>query len=301
MRIKNALVYTVEHGFVERDVRIKNGCFAGSEAAGTDGEEILDAGGDYLIPGLVDIHFHGCAGHDFSDGTPEALQAIGAYELRQGVTSICPASMTLSEETLKTVCANAYAYTKRPEAEQDTGARLIGIHLEGPFISMEKKGAQNPAYIRNPDVEMFLRLQEAAHGLVRLITIAPETDGAKEFIRRLADQVHISVGHTCSDYETAYRAFSQGADHGPDRGWAAWRSVCRGKAILHKDLRPQGSSGICRFDGREKGYYCFSRKRTRELSGDQRNPISVRRQKNSTGGAGWRNTRISLLIYSMKN
>ena len=78
MRIKNALVYTVEHGFVERDVRIKNGCFAGSEAAGTDGEEILDAGGDYLIPGLVDIHFHGCAGHDFSDGTPEALQAIGA-------------------------------------------------------------------------------------------------------------------------------------------------------------------------------------------------------------------------------
>ena len=109
MRIKNALVYTVEHGFVERDVRIKNGCFAGSEAAGTDGEEILDAGGDYLIPGLVDIHFHGCAGHDFSDGTPEALQAIGAYELRQGVTSICPASMTLSEETLKTVCANAYA------------------------------------------------------------------------------------------------------------------------------------------------------------------------------------------------
>ena len=200
MRIKNALVYTVEHGFVERDVRIKNGCFAGSEAAGTDGEEILDAGGDYLIPGLVDIHFHGCAGHDFSDGTPEALQAIGAYELRQGVTSICPASMTLSEETLKTVCANAYAYTKRPEAEQDTGARLIGIHLEGPFISMEKKGAQNPAYIRNPDVEMFLRLQEAAHGLVRLITIAPETDGAKEFIRRLADQGPCVMIGRCADY-----------------------------------------------------------------------------------------------------
>ncbi len=79
-------------------------------------------------------------------------------------------------------------------------------------------------------------------------------------------------------------------------------TVCAGrKAILHKNCRPEGGSGICRFNGREKGYYCFSRKRTRELSGDQRNQISVRRQKNSTGGTGWRNTQISLLIYSMKN
>lgn len=88
--------------------------------------------------------------------------------------------------------------------------------------------------------------------------------------------------------------------------WTRSRMGCvaqcvQGKAILHKDLRPQGGSGICRFDGREKGYYCFSRKRARELSGDQRNPISVRRQKNSTGGTGWRSTRISLLTYSMKN
>ena len=116
MRIKNALVYTVEHGFEEQDVRIKNGCFAGSEAAGTDGKRSWTQGGDYLIPGLVDIHFHGCAGHDFSDGTPEALQAIGAYELRQGVTSICPASMTLSEETLKTVCQCVCVY-------KETGGR----------------------------------------------------------------------------------------------------------------------------------------------------------------------------------
>ena len=165
MIIKNALVFTLDQGFVNKEVKIKDGRFTDEDIVE---DTVIDAQGNYLIPGLVDIHFHGCAGHDFSDGTPEALQAIGAYELCQGVTSICPASMTLSEETLKTVCANAYAYTKRPEAEQDTGARLIGIHLEGPFISMEKKGAQNPAYIRNPDVEMFLRLQEAAHGLVRL-------------------------------------------------------------------------------------------------------------------------------------
>lgn len=86
-------------------------------------------------------------------------------------------------------------------------ARLCGIHLEGPFISKEKKGAQNPAYIMEPDVAMFHRLQEAAHGLVRLITIAPETAGAMDFIDALHDQVHISLGHTTSDYDTASEAF----------------------------------------------------------------------------------------------
>ena len=140
---------------------------------------------NYLIPGLVDIHFHGCAGHDFSDGTPEALQAIGAYELKNGITSICPASMTLAEETLANVCENAYAYYTKPETDKPEGSRLCGIHLEGPFISMEKKGAQNPAYVKSPDIAMFNRLQDAAHGLVKLITIAPETEGAEEFIKEL--------------------------------------------------------------------------------------------------------------------
>lgn len=78
---------------------------------------------------------------------------------------------------------------------------------------MEKKGAQNPAFIQTPNVDTFQYLQDAAHGLVKLITIAPETEGAEDFIRALGDKVHISLGHTCSDYETAYKAFSLGADH----------------------------------------------------------------------------------------
>ena len=201
MRIKNALVYTVEHGFVERDVRIKNGCFAGGEAAGTDGEEILDAGGDYLIPGLVDIHFHGCAGHDFSDGTPEALQAIGAYELRQGVTSICPASMTLSEETLKTVCANAYAYTKRLEAEQDTGARLIGIHLEGPFISVNYKGAQDASYIQKPDAAVLKHWNELSGNRIKIVTYAPEEADTEFEEWCLANGIVPSAGHSNATYD----------------------------------------------------------------------------------------------------
>ena len=210
MIIKNALVFTLDQGFVNKEVKIKDGRFTDEDIVE---DTVIDAQGNYLIPGLVDIHFHGCAGHDFSDGTPEALQAIGAYELKNGITSICPASMTLAEETLANVCENAYAYYTKPETDKPEGSRLCGIYLEGPFISMEKKGAQNPAYVKSPDIAMFNRLQDAAHGLVKLITIAPETEGAEEFIKELSSKVHISVGHTCSDYDTAYKAFALGADH----------------------------------------------------------------------------------------
>ena len=173
------------------------------------------AGENYLIPGLVDVHFHGCAGYDFSDGTPEAMAAIGDYELKRGVTAICPAAMTLSEEMLRGICENTFDYASGDPlgAQGRQAARLCGIHLEGPFISPEKKGAQNPAYIAKPDVGMFRRLQEAAHGLIRLITIAPETTHAMDFIHELHEQVHISLGHTTSDYDTAYEAFGLGADH----------------------------------------------------------------------------------------
>ena len=215
MIIKNAYVYTLEQGFVKQDIVIENGYFSGRDGVPLEGEVVIDAKEDYLIPGLVDVHFHGCGGYDFSDGTKEALDAMGKYEPQNGITAICPAAMTLSEDMLKEVCENAFEYA----SDNQTGtrgrqvSRLCGIHLEGPFIAKEKKGAQNPAYIREPDIAMFHRLQEAAHGLIRLITIAPETDHAMEFIGELHGQVHISLGHTASDYDTAYEAFGLGADH----------------------------------------------------------------------------------------
>lgn len=211
MIIKNALVFTLDLGFVKKDVAIHNGYFTENLPDVLAGEEVIDADGCYLIPGLVDVHFHGCAGHDFSDGTPEALVTIGQYEARNGITSICPASMTLAEETLLSVCQNAHTYHEN--CKMQPVSRLCGIHLEGPFISLEKKGAQNPAFINDPNAEMFERLQQASHGLVKLITIAPETDGAMDFIKALSSEVHISLGHTCCDYDTAFEAFSLGADH----------------------------------------------------------------------------------------
>lgn len=213
MIIRNARVFTLDQGFVEKEVAIEHGYF--TEESVQD-DLVIDGAGAYLIPGLVDVHFHGCSGYDFSDGTPEALEGIGAYELSNGITSICPASMTLEESSLISICKNAYAYTRmsgQHHPGENQSSRLCGIHLEGPFISREKKGAQNPAFIRNPDVQMFHRLQEAAQGMIKLITIAPELEGGEEFIRKLGSKVHISLGHTCCDYEKARRAFSLGADH----------------------------------------------------------------------------------------
>lgn len=206
MRVINGQVFDLERGFVEREV-----CTDGAllSAASGDGQ-VLDAAGCYVIPGLVDVHFHGCVGEDFSDATPEGLQRIADYELSQGVTYICPAGMTLPEDQLTAICRNAAAH----RAKNAGGAELVGLHLEGPFLSTAKKGAQNAAFLRDPDISMLRRLQEAAEGCVRLVTVAPEQPGAMAFIRAAAvEGITVSVGHTAADYDTAGAAFAAGATH----------------------------------------------------------------------------------------
>ena len=169
----------------------------------------------YILPGLVDIHFHGCAGYDFCDGTTEALRAIASYEMTHGTTTICPATMTLSEEQLLGICAVAADAVETEVLEADVPLKdvLRGIYLEGPFISEEKKGAQNPAYIRTPDRRMLERLQQAAKGMIRMVAIAPETEGAMDCIRECRGDFRFSIAHTCADYETAKAAMEAGAHH----------------------------------------------------------------------------------------
>lgn len=110
-----------------------------------------------------------------------------------------------SEEKLGEIFANAASY------ESKQGATLIGINMEGPFISLEKKGAQNPAYIHAPDVGMFQRLQQKAKGMIKLVDIAPEENGGIAFIEELGSEVTISLAHTTADYDTAKEAFEKGA------------------------------------------------------------------------------------------
>lgn len=204
MRIINGSVFVGE-GFVERDVFAADGRFVG-EAARAEGGQTVDAAGCYVIPGLVDQHFHGSAGADISDGDLAGLHRMGAYEASRGVTAMCPATMTLPEDVLVRAAQAAAAY--EPAADE---AALVGINMEGPFISPSKVGAQNPDYVRNPSAEEFRRLQEAADGLFKLVDIAPEEPGAEEFIREMASEVRISLAHTCTDYDTAARAFELGA------------------------------------------------------------------------------------------
>ena len=202
MQIKNVKVFTEEKQFQQGEIVIADGVFA-KEADG----EVIDGEGCYAIPGMVDVHFHGCVGYDFCDGTEEAIAEIAKYEAAQGVTTIVPATMTLPEETLMEISKIAGNY------KATEGADLAGINMEGPFISPGKKGAQASTHIVKPDIAMFRRLQEAANGLYRLVDIAPEVDGAMEFIEELKEEVNISFAHTLADYDIAKKGYDLGANH----------------------------------------------------------------------------------------
>ena len=206
MIIKNAMVYTPQHVFAKGDIVIRGGRIAFGAAPQLD-EEIIDAEGLYALPGLLDLHFHGAVGHDFCDASEEAIQALADFEASKGVLAICPATMTYSEEILGGIMDAAAAH------KNGRGADLVGINMEGPFISPDKIGAQNPKYLHKADVDMFRRLQERAGGLIKLVDMAPEEDGALDFIARCRGEVRISIAHTCTSYETAKKAFAAGASH----------------------------------------------------------------------------------------
>lgn len=210
MKIINGLVFHEKEGFKKETLYTEGD----SISLSTSEDTILDAEGCYVIPGLIDIHFHGCAGHDFSDASLAGLSAIAAYQLSQGITSICPASMTLSPDMLRSICECAQYFSKKNPAGV---SRMVGVNLEGPFISNAKRGAQNPDFIQSADVSLLKELQEYAGGLIKLITLAPETKNALSFIRQVKNSdlkdISISIGHTESDYDTAKKAFDCGADH----------------------------------------------------------------------------------------
>ena len=212
MVCKGAKVYTENHIFEKKDLYIK-GRRIESGSPG-EGEAVFNASGLYAIPGLVDIHFHGCVGEDLCEADEEGLRKIAQYQAENGVLAICPATMTYGEEKLSRICQQIAAFAeKQDEKAEGMEADLVGIHLEGPFLSEEKLGAQNPAYLELPDVAMVDRLQEKAKGLIKLVDVAPELEGSEAFIRELSGKMKISLAHTNATYEQALQAFEAGAGH----------------------------------------------------------------------------------------
>ncbi|MBQ6019093.1 MAG: N-acetylglucosamine-6-phosphate deacetylase [Clostridia bacterium] len=208
MRYANAHVFR-NGRFVFGGFSVENGLFADVFSGETDADGV-DLGGAYAIPGLVDIHTHGNSGADFSDGDPAGLEKMARYLAKNGVTSFAPTSLTLPLEPLKKAFRTAKTFA---DGRPSGCARIMGINMEGPFFSEKKKGAQNPAFLRAPDLAFFNELYEAAGGLLRIVDIAPELPGAMEFIRAASETCVVSLAHTDADYDTARQAFDAGARH----------------------------------------------------------------------------------------
>ena len=215
MIIDHVKVFTEDKKFTDGGIVIKDGTI---EQVYTEGnrpqteDEVLDGKGMYAIPGLIDLHFHGCKGDDFCDGSRDAIARIAEYEASVGVTAITPATMTLPVEELEQILRVAAEYKKGPHSKKE--ADFVGINMEGPFISPAKKGAQDERNIIPCDVKVCERFLEASEGLVKFMGIAPEeSENAVSFIEAVKDKVNVSLAHTNADYDTAMAAFNAGADH----------------------------------------------------------------------------------------
>lgn len=211
MIIKNGLVFQENKSFQKLDVEICNKYLTKIgeiDLSHTPDSEVIDATGLYVLPGLIDIHSHGAVGHDFSDGNVEGLKEILAYEYTHGITTYCPTSMTIEKDDILSM------FDSVKDWEHKEGlADFAGINMEGPFLDPAKKGAHREECIMKPDAAFFRACNEACGGRIKLVTLAPNVEGAMEFIDELKNEVVISLGHTGTDYATAKTALERGAHH----------------------------------------------------------------------------------------
>lgn len=212
MFIINAKYLNQDFQLVQGDLEIDGGKIlrTGEHLPRKDEDIAIDLAGYTLVPGFVDVHIHGCAGVDACDGTREAIEDMARFLLAHGVTSFCPTTMTVGREVIETALLAAKSVHDSP---LEDGAKVAGVNMEGPFISKERKGAQNETDIVAPDFEMFQEMFNLSGGIVRLVDVAPEQPGGEDFVKRAKELCAVSIAHTVSDYGQAKEAFDWGVTH----------------------------------------------------------------------------------------
>lgn len=238
MFIKNVRIYTEEKNFCPGSIEVQDGRitairYDGSAAEGVEAEcnngddsagAAVDGGGCYALPGMIDMHFHGCKGWDICDlpdgerGEESAAifrmwQEIADYQASIGVTGISPATMTLPADRLIKTLKYASDFVKQQESERMQGSRLAGINMEGPFISPFRCGAQDASYILPCSKDAMTQFLEVSEGLVKVVGIAPEKEDALVLISQMKNHVKFSLAHTNADYETTRQALEAGVCH----------------------------------------------------------------------------------------
>ncbi|MDK9843246.1 N-acetylglucosamine-6-phosphate deacetylase [Staphylococcus equorum subsp. linens] len=210
--IENGRIYTeeeiIERGYIiVKDDKITDVGKGDYEGALTT----YDAQGQHVLPGFIDIHMHGGYGEDAMDASCDGLKHLAESLLSEGTTSFLVTTMTQSDENITKALENIIEYQKQQNVLK--AADIVGIHLEGPFISEHKVGAQNPAYVQRPSIEKVQQFQKTANNQIKVITFAPEVEGAHETLEALHDQIRFSIGHTVATFDETNEAVARGAKH----------------------------------------------------------------------------------------
>lgn len=206
--IKNGK-FILPNGFLENVVLAFDNKICGFVDEIPDNADVIDANGGYVAPGLIDIHIHGYLGEDISDGDADGIFKIANGIMKNGVTSFCPTTMTVSiEEINKSLDV---VRSLKEKSKEWHGAEILGVNLEGPFINPKKKGAQAEINIKSPDAKFVIYNSD----IICLVTMAPEMDGGYEAIKKIKENsnVVVSVGHTNATFEETLKGIEAGATH----------------------------------------------------------------------------------------